>query len=377
MRASVFTILTGAVSIAICNHAAAESYWVQDVNSSTGYANLNEGWVDTNKAYNPLTFLNDTEATAAVFPNNDSNLCWAASAANILQYMMNQKGYPVQYSATYQNATGSDKYVSVVQKRHQYAVYETFTSNFNNVGWTQYDAIAWYSTGAAAYNYNNPSNPLKTDNAGGYYQDICGSTTTAFQNNVLACHYQFKGSGYAGVDVTVSADGLTYEKENGFIIGRPQTVETTYTQLFIEALAAGPIGISVDTRSSGDWDNYGHALTCWGFETDDATGEITMLYLTDSDDGIEHLLQMPVTITEDGYLAFGKDTDAQKVYTYDAEGNRLNSYYNMGDYTGYYLTALDSYNNFFPEYVPEPSTATLSLLTLTGVLLHRRRSVKS
>ena len=63
--------------------------------------------------------------------------------------------------------------------------------------------------------------------------------------------------------------------------------------------------------------NGAHAVTIWGYEIDNATGYVTKLYITDSDDGSTPILQ---------------------TYTVSPEGG--NSKVVLNGYTAYYPFAL-------------------------------------
>lgn len=361
MKASLSpSSFVSAAIVALCAgvssfQALAETFYAAGVTADSG-------WLDINKAYNPTIFYKnnnssvvpDMEAVAKYFPNEDSNLCWAASASNILQYMQIQAGLPVSYSSTYSTKTGNSTVDGLIHSVSQFAVYETFTSSFTNNGYTAYDGIAWYTTGTAAYRYSDSSTPANPGANGGFYASTLGNTTTDFQNKVLATHYQVYGANYAG----------------NYVANEILNKSTSYRELFSESLANDPVALGVNKKGgNGEWVG-GHAITCWGFETDDS-GAVVSLFVTDSDDGLETLKTLTASQTDDGVLALsGGQTTS---YVYDKDGKRLGS--TSQNYEGFYLTQLSSFHNFYLS-IPEPSG---SALVLTGVLilLTRRRNKRA
>lgn len=336
-------------------NACAETFYAPGVTADSG-------WIDTNKAYNPPVFyqvaggsiVEDTAAIAQYFPNADQNLCWAASASNILQYLSIQAGRPGSYSSTYSIQTGNAQVDSLIHSVNQYSVYETFTSSFNDEGFTARDGIAWHTTGSTSYYYaNNSTGPVKDGALGGFYTSVVGNTPYDFQTNVLATHYQLYGSNNAGHYITT--DIL-----NG---------STTYKKLLSESLKNSPLALGVNKKSAdGSWIN-GHALTCWGFETDDS-GTVTSLFVTDSDDGLETLKTLSVSQGDDGMLAL---SGGQTSFTmYDSNGKPTGYTGFSGSYDGYYLLDFSSYQNFY-LLVPEPSGTVLTLTGTLFLLIRRKR----
>lgn len=257
--------------------------------------------------------------------------------------MQVQAGRPISYSSTHSMETGNAAVDKLIHSVSQLSVYETFTSSFENVGYTAYDGIAWYTTGTAAYLYSNSTIPTNPGASGGFFTSTAGNSIQDFQNNVLATHYQILGTNYAGNYIT-----------NEILSG-----STSYQALLSESLANGPLALSIDKKSNEAW-TAGHALTCWGFETD-ASGNVTSIFVTDSDDGQDMLKTLNVSQTQQGELILsggGIDTNI-----YDKNGQILGSL--SGNYDDYYLTSLSSFKNFYLA-VPEPSGA---LLFLTGSLL--------
>ena len=112
-------------------------------------------------------------------------------------------------------------------------------------------------------------------------------------------------------------------------------------------------------------ENLGHAITLWGVEYEN--GELTKLWLTDSDDfwtTAPTLYSATVTTDEDG-----------KIYI---TGTEYDKYMMSGSYFGE-GTYIDSVHALMApasanwQLVPEPSTATLSLLALVALVSRRRR----
>ena len=288
------------------------------------------------------------------FPHDDSLLCWAASASNILQYMQVQAGRPISYSSTHSLRTENSAVDPIIHSVSQLSVYETFTSNFQNEGYTAYDGIAWYTTGTTAYHYRDAFIPVNPGASGGFFASTLGNTVEDFRNNVLATHYQVYGTNYAGQ----------------YVANEILSQSVSYQTLLSESLANGPVALSVNQKSeSGNWTG-GHALTCWGFETDDS-GTVISIFVTDSDDGLDTLKTLNVSQTDEGILALSGGSTTSSIY--DKDGQPLGTV--SIDYDGYYLTSLSSFHNFYLS-VPEPSG---SLMVLTGslVVLWRRRNKRA
>lgn len=335
-------------------NACAETFYAPGVTADSG-------WIDTNKAYNPPVFyqvaggylVEDTAAIAQYFPNADQYLCWAASASNILQYLSIQAGRPGSYSSTYSIQTGNAQVDSLIHSVSQYSVYETFTSSFNNEGFQAYGGIAWYTTGSEPYGVDGDfPPPTKNGATGGFYSSLLGNTPQDFQQHVLGTHYQAYGNYYDG----------------NYILSDITKGSTTYKELLTESLKNSPLALGVNKKSAdGSWIN-GHALTCWGFETDDS-GTVTSLFVTDSDDGLETLKTLSVSQGDDGRLALSGGSTNYDIY--NSEG-QLIGYGNTTTYDGYYLLDFSSYQNFY-LLVPEPSGTVLTLTGTLFLLIRRKR----
>lgn len=294
------------------------------------------------------SFVQDVDAVSQYFPNQDTMLCWAAAASNILTYMKNQAGLGIDYSSTHSLSTGNTTVDSLVHGVSQYSIYETFSNSFRDQGGQIENAIAWYSAGIDLYN----NIPLKNGATGGFYSSQVGNTKTDFLSNVLVTNFQTYGPRYVG----------------NYILNDIVSGSTSYTQLFQESIQNSPLGLSIAEQKEGQWVN-GHAITCWGFETD-ASGAVTLLYITDSDDATTTLKTIGVTQNADGRLALSGGSTQWDVY--DALGQRIATG-TTGNYDSYYLTGISSYQNFF-LMAPEPSTATLSLLGLAALAIRRKRA---
>ncbi len=345
---------------------------------------LESGWFDTNKAYRPAAFYqfpegattaqNDWTSTANVFANEDATMCWAATSTNILLNLRYQLGYEVEYSTTWKAALESGKnsyYINQVQNRQQYAIYETYITNFSDSGgYDPFNGIAWYTTGSLCDPYlGGTHSSLKTDNKGFYSAQLGGTDAYTYVNKVEACHYYLHVGNYAGTRLEASADGLSLGNKS-----------TNYAALFEEALKTSAIGLNLANKDTilavNDNGNSAvsgtHSLTCWGFETGD-DGEINMLYITDSDDGLTHLMKVEAAVNEDGILTLGAVKNRTYTGAYDVDGNSAKAIFQSPTtYSSYGVYEFGSFQNFF-ALIPEPSTAALSLLGLGSLLLRRKR----
>ncbi len=250
---------------------------------------LESGWYDVNKAYVPVNIVIDgteTHYTPAVkdaetfYPNSDYNLCWAATASNMLQWWQDRIG-PEYVPAGTPNGTWAAHYAD----RGQLEIYKTFCENWTDAPGVIETGLAWWLDGSYFHeNYATELVPagasfVKEDavSSGGYFAEMLDSADI------------FIDTWYFPETATTASVGaaFSYFFENDCLIGL--------------------------SMSSGE--GIGHAITCWGVETG-AAGGVT-LYYTDSDDcttnlegvaasegGGEELKSMSVTVT-DGVVNLG------------------------------------------------------------------------
>lgn len=107
------------------------------------------------------------------------------------------------------------------------------------------------------------------------------------------------------------------------------------------------------------------ALTLWGVEYD-ADGNLTTMWLTDSDDYEEKIFSVSATL----------DREKNKIYLGDKVVDGDRSYYLYDGMSNVFIGEINVLNTDESStwrLVPEPTTATLSLLALAGLAARRRR----
>ena len=137
-------------------------------------------------------------------------------------------------------------------------------------------------------------------------------------------------------------------------------IDYIYELDFVEILKDAPLSLAIFS----DTTELGHSITLWGVEYDEE-GNLVSIWLTDSDDYTDgdRLFSVSVVV----------DEAANKLYLDDDpdDGRYFCQEYNADVYIGAIYTIDPTVAATWP--VPEPATATLSLLALAALAVRRRR----
>ena len=218
---------------------------------------LTSGWYDVNKY--------------GQGDNGDINMCWAAASSNMIQWF--QDRYVAAGNTLPSTAVSGPGRNAIGDKAHTYelAVMELFWSEWNNDrGGHMEQAIPWYFEGVLnGGEYASSGSQAVPLTDGGYWKDIWSDVTP-----YMYCDY----------DSTV---GYTTCFNNYYLWGNGTDylgVERLkiVSDIIVDAFEHGMAGLTISLAANIS--SVHHATTLWGYEIDNATGLVTRLWITDSDD---------------------------------------------------------------------------------------------
>ena len=214
---------------------------------------LTSGWYDTNKRNDGNT-------------HGDIMMCWAASAANIIEWW--QDRYQAAGKSLPQGATTGPG-----------SVYELKTMELFKEQWTTlergaqvFQAVTWYFEGTNLCKDASPGTSAQPVGAGGYYSSLMTD---------LRAHM------YCGYEYLYFTDLYSGEINNYYHWGNGSGLTGTerlkaFSDIVVDVMSKGVASMAV--ALSANLASGHHATTLWGYEIDNATGLITRLWITDSDD---------------------------------------------------------------------------------------------
>ena len=254
---------------------------------------LESGWYDVNKVKDGTV-------------NGDINMCWAATAANILQWW--QDRYVEQGNELPEGCPDGKG------ETYELAIMEVFHTLWDNTyGGHAFHAVKWYFEGVnVCEGWNRQAQPLQRG-SGGYFKHEWE---------------QIEPYMYTGHDL-----GYTQDYNNYYLWGSGSGLNATgrlkaFTELVELFIDKGMTSMAIAQR-----ENYGgvhHSVTLWGYEKDNETGLLTRIWITDSDDSAQWprepvLHEYKVSGTESGAIKFSGDVYAAcyPVSLYPVSGYRL------------------------------------------------------
>lgn len=218
---------------------------------------LSSGWYDVNKM--------------AAGGNGDIQMCWAAAASNMIQWWQDRyvaAGNTLPAAAT--SGPGAVDY-SGFDRRYELALMDLFHAEWNNsLGGHVEEAIPWYFEGVLnGGEYAAEGSQATPKSEGGYWKSQWSSIVSN-----MYCGYN-SNVGYAACynNYMVWGNGTSYEGTE-----RLKVVSDLIVEAFEHGMASLTISLAANLSSNH------HAVTIWGYEIDNATGLITKVWITDSDD---------------------------------------------------------------------------------------------
>lgn len=306
---------------------------------------LDGGWYDCNKTTKwnwQATSKPTGYYSSGDWILDDSAMCWAHAASNILQWW--QDGQASALPAVAPNgasntavpyyASGSwigQKLVDDPLYVQQLAIFKAIGKNWGNTGGKSVQAYNWYFNGGKLDAYGGT---LINSDSGGYFKDL---------------------------GLVMNPDGYTSPLFTTF------TFNDSFTRDVIIDTLTGYIDSDYGTTLSVVSSAGGHAITMWGYEM---SNDEFFVYLTDSDDYQHALFKQKVIFSDNKWAYLTACEGDTAVYT-----ETQTAYFNGVEQTfqGIMLSEAQAFMGPTLLSVPEPTTATLSLLALTALVARRRR----
>ena len=206
------------------------------------------GWYDANK----------------IFPQ-DSQLCWAASDSNVIAWYLDYMKHIGMDVTLYDTALND--------------VFNHFRDNWKREGYDPLMGLSWYFTSK----FPMGDYPQNLINQGGYLRDVRGNTPEGWFN-LYPGNGKFVFGNYADKFPFVQdIAGHYYEND-------PLYTHESFSSHIIEQLHYGAVVLSIAKENSG---GASHAITLWGVDIDEK-GLVTNMYVTDSDDSVTAMVEIPV-----------------------------------------------------------------------------------
>lgn len=318
----------------------AAQVWVDDVS-------LESGWIDYEKAYGK--------------DDGDNMLCWAASASNIIDFWQDRyivpEGTPTGAAIweTFKDACSTENGGKDMGGNFLFAMQWWLGGDYGGTTtWNKSPAKKW----RAYYVYpntdqeGNPLNPQPTfpiatnlDKFSGYYWDT-----------VIPTEY------YDETKDTLYTDAERLHLRDFLWLNDSESEISLADQIVAQLQKGAPISLGIGNNPTEGVDKLAHAITLWGVEYNEETGDISSLWITDSDDynylfGGSAIRQISTTVTDDTIYLTNYTNNYGSIFIEDAMGINLSE--------------SDTWNPV--RAIPEPATVTLSLLALAGLVARRRR----
>ena len=219
------------------------------------------GWYDVNK-------MGDGTL------NGDINMCWAAASANMIQWWQDRyvaSGNSLPTSAV----TGPGTvYVASAGRKYELAIMDIYHSEWNNdKGCHTTESIPWYFEGVNYGQTATPGSQAYPLTDGGYWKNVWSSIYPHLYHG-----YSYMFGWYTEL---YTAEYTAYEHwGEGSSLSGSQRYKR-FSELVVQFIGRGITSMTITLNKNG---GLNHATTVWGYEIDNATGLLTRLWITDSDD---------------------------------------------------------------------------------------------
>ena len=224
---------------------------------------ISSGWYDVNKK--------------GAGDNGDINMCWAAASANMIQWWQDRyvaAGNTLPSTAV--NGPGTKIYGSF--SPYELALMEVYHDEWNiNTGGLHEVAIPWYFEGKLyGGEYASAGSQAYPLSDGGYWKSVWSSIEPqlyrGYSHDIFPSQYP---------------NMYTYCYNNYYHWGNGSSLEgkerlAYFSNLVVESFERGIASLTISLSSNIA--SLHHSVTLWGYEIDNATGLLTRIWITDSDD---------------------------------------------------------------------------------------------
>ena len=229
---------------------------------------LTSGWYDVNKK--------------GAGDNGDINMCWAATSSNMIQWFQDRyKAAGKTLPAGAVDGPGVTSYTNYGP--YELELMNVFHSEWDNSrGGHMQEAIPWYFEGKLnGGEFASAGSQAVPKTEGGYWKSIWD---TEVYPNIYHGYENVIVPGVEGLDLKnlyITIFNNYYLWGNGTSYLGVERLEV-FSDLIVESFRHGMAGLTVNVGAN--LNAVSHAVTLWGYEIDNATGLVTRLWITDSDD---------------------------------------------------------------------------------------------